>query len=383
MNGRKRVLLVCHEASRTGAPKVLSDVLRSLPPERFETHLVFRLGGSLRAELAGLADCVLDEPLQTRRAERLSGRLGQVASRLEERVAGWVIRRVEPDLVYANSVVAASYAIPALWSAIPLILHLHEEGKFLQEFVHRFRLSNRLAPYNEKARVVACAGAIGKQLGSDFAAGTPITVIPEPVDPPAVRAASREGLEAPEWSQHDLVVGAVGNVQERKGPDLWLESASRVLERRPDADVAFVWIGTGDQLPRMRADANRSPLRGRVYFVGEQKVPFPAMARFDVMTLPSRNDPFPLTVLEAMALAKPVIAFDIGGVAEQLNGAGILIPPGDAGAFADAVLRLLDHPEERSRLGHMGSTRVDRHFHVRRFRERVLHLVDEMLGNSA
>ena len=71
-----------------------------------------------------------------------------------------------------------------------------------------------------------------------------------------------------------------------------------------------------------------------VEFVGPRANPYPHMRRFDVATLPSRDDPFPLVVLEAMLLGTPVVAFAVGSVADQIGSAGVIVP-----AIAPALRR--------------------------------------------
>ena len=100
-------------------------------------------------------------------------------------------------------------------------------------------------------------------------------------------------------------------------------------------------------------------------FLGPSANPYAHMRHFDVATLPSRDDPFPLVVLESMALGTPVVAFDVGAVALQVGDAGVLVPAGEVDAFADAVVHLLTDEDERTRLGEAARRRVDEHYSAR------------------
>src|SRR5690606_32807144 len=117
-----------------------------------------------------------------------------------------------------------------------------------------------------------------------------------------------------------LRVGAVGSVGHRKGTDLWLQVAALVQECESVPETTFVWIG---DLPD---DFAPDSFPG-VEFTGPLANPYPLIAEFDVLTLPSRDDPFPLVVLEAMLLGTPVVAFDVGSVRDQVGDGGTVVAP--------------------------------------------------------
>ncbi|MGH7409967.1 MAG: glycosyltransferase, partial [Candidatus Methylomirabilis sp.] len=85
-----------------------------------------------------------------------------------------------------------------------------------------------------------------------------------------------------------------------------------------------------------------------------------------VAVLPSLEEGFPNAVLEAMAAGKPVVASRVGGIAEAVihEETGLLVPPGDDQALAEAILRLLEHPAEAARLGEAGRCRVTERFEL-------------------
>jgi glycosyltransferase involved in cell wall biosynthesis len=91
-----------------------------------------------------------------------------------------------------------------------------------------------------------------------------------------------------------------------------------------------------------------------------------------VVVHPSLNEIFPNAVGEAMACGRPVIAADAGGTAELVGseGAGVLVPPGDADTLAAAVRELLDDPERRRRLGEAARQRIESEFPLARMIDR-------------
>jgi glycosyltransferase involved in cell wall biosynthesis len=164
-----------------------------------------------------------------------------------------------------------------------------------------------------------------------------------------------------------FVVGSIGHVSRTKGTDVFLRAAEVALERRPR--LAFEHVGPiglwgDDEFDRNVEFLARSPsLRGRVALLGRGRGE-EALRRWSVFVLPSRQDAFPLTTLEAMAAGIPVIATEVGGIPEQVvdGESGILVPPEDASAVAAWIVRLYDDPELRSRLGEAGRAWVSERF---------------------
>lgn len=133
-------------------------------------------------------------------------------------------------------------------------------------------------------------------------------------------------------------------------------------------------------LVALRREHRRLALGERVRFLGAQPldVILDAYGRADLFVLPcvvaadGRRDVTPNAVLEAMAMALPVVSTPVGGVPELLEDgvSGVLVPPGDAEALADAVAELIADPERRRRLGRAARARIEERFDARRTAER-------------
>lgn len=135
-----------------------------------------------------------------------------------------------------------------------------------------------------------------------------------------------------------------GPLQEWKGPDFFVEIASRVLERRPEC--TFMWLGScGGGRYAWRAWRERvvaKDVGDRVMFLGQVERPLELMARAEAVLLTSRSEGMPKIAIEALALGKKFVGFDVGGVAEALNGLGRVIPLGDLDGFVKALLDTSD-----------------------------------------
>jgi glycosyltransferase involved in cell wall biosynthesis len=151
--------------------------------------------------------------------------------------------------------------------------------------------------------------------------------------------------------QHDrdgpLVIGAVGRLDAMKGFDLLLHAVSRL------SDVRVIIVGEGDERPRLERLAAEQGISNRVSLPGWDDNPRNWLSKFDVFTLPSRSEGFPLTLVEAMFAGLPIIASQVGSVAEAVTDeeTGLLVEPGNVEELTKGLARLRDNPSLRQELG--------------------------------
>jgi glycosyltransferase involved in cell wall biosynthesis len=155
----------------------------------------------------------------------------------------------------------------------------------------------------------------------------------------------------------------------------------RALADLPGAQLVLVGVDIergGAYRAELEEEARRAGIAERVHFAGQRDDVPALLAGADVYALPSHAEGMPLTILEAMAQARPVVATRVGGSAEVvLDGeTGVLVDAGDVGALALALRELLADPERRRRLGDAGRRRVAEHFSAARTAERVLAVYD-------
>jgi glycosyltransferase involved in cell wall biosynthesis len=144
-------------------------------------------------------------------------------------------------------------------------------------------------------------------------------------------------------------VGIVGRLQPWKGQDLFLRAAAQVAHRAPD--VRFLVVGgailgwEGSYPGDLERSVSESPeLRDRVIFAGHQDDVYPWYDALDVVVHASTEEPFGLVLVEAMALGRPLVATGAAGPTEIVEHgvSGLLVPPGDASAMAQAIRSILD-----------------------------------------
>lgn len=167
-------------------------------------------------------------------------------------------------------------------------------------------------------------------------------------------------------SDDEILVGIVGRLTEIKNHELFLQSVARFKEAGDaKTSVRFVVIGEGSLRQQLERLAQSLGLTD-VIFVGNRKDPQNFYPALDIVALTSRNEGTPLTLIEAMANAKPVIATAVGGVVDLLGEPlpsslnhlectrGISVRPNDEQAFAEGLTRLVQDAELRARLGQNG-----------------------------
>lgn len=367
-----RVLLISHEASRSGAPKVAVLVARSLVGQGHHVQIVSRTRGPLLEEFAAVAPVDVEFFDRVRRRLRSAPGLGSLTWLIDTLVAFSIIAWRRPDLVYVNSTAAAIYLRPARWLRRSALLHGHESGGVTTQFLLDAKARSEIT----NVFLVACSPSVQADLAqmTGVAAGR-VVLLPSVPDDARVMSLSDQAVDAGLGVGRGLVVGCCGTVESRKGADLWVAMARRVQDALPDLEVRFIWIGDiGD--PSITVEDEK------IEFVGPLANPYPVMRTFDIATLPSRDDPFPLVVLESMILGKPVVAFAVGAVADQIGRTGVLVPPGDVDGFAEAVVALLLNQEERSRLGIAALERAREHYSTAAFAH-GLDIIVRGIRNSA
>lgn len=168
----------------------------------------------------------------------------------------------------------------------------------------------------------------------------------------------------------DKVVGLVSNLNRRKNVDFFLHVASRVAGRRDD--VVFVVVGgefAGEKsLDGLVEEAARLGLEQKVIFPGFVPDVRPYVGAFDVSVNVTHREACSRAILESMACAKPVIAFNEGGNPELIDDArtGMLVETGDLEAFSRSVIELLENDDKRRMMGEAARKRVEEKFDVRK-----------------
>jgi glycosyltransferase involved in cell wall biosynthesis len=186
------------------------------------------------------------------------------------------------------------------------------------------------------------------------------------------------------------LVGIVGRLTEIKTHELFL----RVAARTKRENVRFVIIGDGSLREGLEQQARELGIEEQVIFAGGRKDPEYFYPALDICALTSRNEGTPLTLIEAMANARPVVATSVGGVVDLLGEVvedgpyqvcrrGIAVPPGDEDAFAAALSRIIRDRSLRQELGERGLEFVEVNYSKERLFEDIKFLYEELSHKKA
>jgi len=220
-------------------------------------------------------------------------------------------------------------------------------------------------------RYVAISRAVKDALVKDGVDGARIDVVSSGVDVDdlarrreAARSsgATRALRERLGLGDRSPVIGHVGHLTWHKGQKHLVAAMPRVLEAHPRA-VAVI-VGEGGERAALEADVARLGLGGAVRLAGFVEDPVPAYGLFDVFVMPSVMEGLCTSILDAMTLEAVVVAAGAGGIPEIVRDGdnGLLVPPGDPAALAEAILRALADAPLRERLRAAGVETVRRRF---------------------
>jgi glycosyltransferase involved in cell wall biosynthesis len=158
------------------------------------------------------------------------------------------------------------------------------------------------------------------------------------------------------------VVFGAGRLSDQKGFDILIHAADLLKEKCKD--LVFVVAGKGREGDKLKNLVSKHNLKNVIHFIGFVEDIHPYLQGCDLFVLSSLFEGMPNVVMEAMAEGKAVAATDVNGVRELMvhKKTGIIIPPRDPQALADAIHDLINDPEQLRKFGKAGLERVRSHF---------------------
>jgi len=376
---RKKILFISNDGSRTGAPSILLNLIRWLKSHHdLKMAAVLMRNGSLRTDFEQELTTYTWIPTDLNQPERIHKRLvNTFLQRGRSDPGKWlaqIIEKEKPDVIYLSTLVLGRYLGSVRQDAHPRIVsHVHELLPSLLQLSGDAMVQRQL---DLSHKVISCADCVQNGLTKNFHLSQDRCIIlPEFIitRPDSKSHDSQENdcannqdpQEKLGWQKLNIaqdrglpVFGIGGNPISRKGFDLIPLFLKACRQRFGDEGFLFVWIGCGE------GSSPHASLSWDLELMGlsDQIVLFPSVAmasfrkllsRLQVLTLLSREDPFPLVALEAGLLEIPTVCFKgSGAIAEMAEeGACIAVDYLNLEAFAAAVQRLCAQPEEARRIG--------------------------------
>lgn len=177
-----------------------------------------------------------------------------------------------------------------------------------------------------------------------------------------------------------LVVGTVGALTREKGHQYLLRAALKVIRIYPKA--IFLLVGDGIERPGLEKTASSLGIKNSVIFAGMRKDVPEILSILNVFVLPSLNEGLPMALLEAQAAQIPVVATRVGAIPDVLQDGvtGILIPPKDPQAIAEAIIMILSDRKIALRMAQRGFERVRDNFSAEKMANKYLSIYKELLS---
>lgn len=355
-----KIVFVSHNASRSGAPIILLELIRA-----FKKITGFRIGvlimedGELTSSFSELAETYVwyKKPRYLLAGEKgIQKWINRGYYFLRGRLLLYRIGR--PDVVFLNTITNGLVQPLLSPKAKGSITYVHElEGsvsqmsnpgalKLVKEYTGVFWagseavksfLTKKLAIDSDRIQVHYSSLPVVDRRGADFAAG------------------KTNLLTSYGWEDCSILIGVLAAAESRKGFDLFFPLVSVYFSLFPESRAGFVWKGVGNRSLDAwnRHDLEKSGLGSRVRLVQHGKDNLEMMSCIDIHLLLSREDPYPLVVMEAASFGVCTICFENAGGAPEFvgNDAGYCLPYGDLVGMARAIRHLELNPQLRKGLG--------------------------------
>lgn len=378
-----RVTYLITDSGTGGAEKMLFELIRRLPADRYSTRVIVLKAPGRTAERIRELGIPLD-------SLKLPGASGLGTARQLPKAFGRLVNLLRADppqilhcwLFQANFLgrVAARIAgVPVNLSSLRVI-----------EMEHGIQYPLDHCTRGLVTRYLAVAEAVARHYRANLGLGADrITVIPNGIDATVFRghepSVLRQELGLPLGVP---VIGSMGRLHRQKGVDLLIRTLPKLWARFPE--LVLLVAGEGPEREELEELAEASGAEGRVKFLGEFLRAPEFMAGLDLLVLPSRWEGMPNVVLEAMAAGRAVVAAAAGGVPELVisgiakaagtGETGIMVSPERPELLAEAVAALLADEPRRIAMGQAARARVAAEFSLEKMVARYIALYDELIA---
>ena len=255
------------------------------------------------------------------------------------------LKRIQPDVLHMHNETALFYGtLAGRLAHVPILIYTEHDGVFPRGFLARWmnrRLIKRLT------HTVAISNAVRELwCDSDGIELKRVKVVPNGV--PGNAATSRQARQRDATC---IRIGTVGRLSYEKGTEMLIEAFGLVREHLPKSKL--VLVGDGPERSRLEQMTLDRGLTDCVDFLGTRNDVPALLTSFDIFVLPSRSEGLPMALLEAMATGLPIVATAVGGVPEAIRDgkSGLLIPPEQPQAIADALIRFASDEALRNSIG--------------------------------
>jgi glycosyltransferase involved in cell wall biosynthesis len=367
MARKVRVLQVIDRVGNAGAEMLLRTLAESIDHSRFELHICGlrpRPGSVTIPALRELGVPVV--VLNQRTAYDLPALMTLVR----------YVRRHKIDLIHTHLLAGDVMGrLAGFVTRRPVISTIHSGRMDLDDEPRRRQWLERWTARLWCRKLVVVSELLREEIAEWFnVPPEQVLAIPNGVDTERFRA----GTDCDRAATKQALLGAdlplVANVARlvpQKGQRYLVEAAKLVAARHPDVRIAFV--GDGELRADLEKLASDLGVSSNIVFAGFQSDVASILAASDVFTLSSLYEGLPVALLEAMAVGCPVVSTDVGGVSQLVRHGetGLLVPPADPAALANALLECLDDPARARQMGAAGQRHIAQEYGMRTWAHRL------------
>jgi glycosyltransferase involved in cell wall biosynthesis len=289
-----------------------------------------------------------------------------------------IIDRKQIDVLHLHGYGATTFGrLAGKMRGLPTILHEHAnltDTPWFQKVADRLLAPSTdlaIAVSKSTAEFVIRARQMPPERVKVVYLGVPLEEFSRPRSEEDIRSARTELGVRP----GETVVGTVTRLHDSKGNNYLIDAAREVLNQRPNA--RFFVFGEGPLRPELEAQARALGLGDRFVFGGFTKDVARTVSAFDMSVFPSLWEGTPLTVFEALAMGKPIVATDADGLVDVLTAEqdAVIVPKRDAAALAAGIVRLIDSEPDRVRLS-AAARQTGQHYDIAAFVRKMERLYD-------
>ncbi|PQV63694.1 Glycosyltransferase involved in cell wall bisynthesis [Abditibacterium utsteinense] len=366
---KKKVLLTSHNASLSGAPKLLLNLAEVIQKEMgFETDFLLQADGPLKPEFLAMGEVFLlnreNKSLRDRIKNRIKNENSSIISRLNYD---------EYSFIIANTIIAGDllHEIRIFYSGL-ILSYVHELNAIATSLATEEQIKYLIKSTN--IFLSPCKNSKNYLMDSYKIAEDKIHVFPYFI-PEMPKVVVENETEKPNFT-----IGGCGSVDLRKGTDLFVQLAAIFKENYPEIPASFIWQGSYEhslEYKLLLKDVNILGIEDSCSFRSHKQSSVEFYNSLDVFVLTSREDPYPLVVLESANLSVPAVCFHgSGGSPEFIEGNGKVVKYLNLTEMAAAIAYYYHHPEVRLEDGKKAHAKLkhlhqDRKFIARKLSELI------------
>jgi glycosyltransferase involved in cell wall biosynthesis len=379
----KNILFIGHDANRAGAQLFLLDVIKSLKSDGYGIQLLLlEKWGPLLDSFENICE-VLEYPKFPIPKFKI------IRNNPQRSIEAFFANNYSKvDLIYANTIASSTItSVAKEILKVPLVSHIHELQFSLGLYSKK---SDTVKMMNDSDKVIACSQAVGDNLiEQNDSLEDKVTIIHSFVNNDKV-------LDIVKNSNKDLIkiefnlppnaflAGACGNSEWRKGLDIFISLVNVTKNSSNSHPIHFVWIGLkaeGEFYNQIMYDADKMGIKHLITFLEPTPKAVEIINALDVFVVSSREDPFPLVMLEAALCKKPILGFrNTGGCSEFVkNEAGILSEYLDINGMSKNLTLLASDENLRLNLGEAGQKSILQNYSFEHSIKKIKSVVSELI----